>query len=982
MSSFANSFWSGDYATGLGVLFGKLQQGVQENQQLLTIARLRAEADESYGQKLADIETATNRIDGGFQRDDGASVKKAYEGVRTGMVESAQHHRKIASNIRELVVNPFGRWCDQHASRVQHSYDDLQGRMKTHDRQAETVRQYRSSYFNKCRRVEDLDEEEKLAFQDPIASASGSPKATPKSVPAIKVEEEEEEEPVDIGDETFQPEQVKKILTHMLENIKLGEVKVPILGTYQNTSSGADITEYIQAHMDARNLAYAERIGQDLIAAGFLRLVGNMGSTFANSSRMNYQWRPKAFQITGIPEKRFKLNTRTSTLASVDSSSDSPLVGAVNEYLGGWNPLNNAHPNETPAEKLRREAREADERYKTAVRKLDGLRCTLEEAIQDHLKFMERCELDRLKAIKSVILDFSGAVSNVIPSLQSTIDNMMLFQETVQPLGDLRYLLENYKTGNFIPRVTTYENYYNAVDEQTFGVDIEARARSDRKRVPSIVTTILTFLDSHYPDIEGDEARRSVWLVEVPLAATHRLRAEINTGKQIPLDLLEKYEVPIVASVLKLYLLELPDSLVSSHVYEIVKTIYTTTAQTPNEAARIQVIQSTLGQLRLANIATLDAIVTHLTRLIELTSGDEAYVTSLSNSLASCILRPKQESSLSMTEKYNVRLIKDLFAHKDEIFGELKRQSSLTHTNSGATRGVRSVSTDESKRREHMEERQRAILAAQTGVGNRARQDSPGASRIVTDGTAHRRDRSRGAETRFPIATGGIVTGGRVRSPTSAGSRGSLDVPLSPPSKIVSSPTTMSPQKAETQDKHQSLDSTLQQPPPPPPAHAPSLKPAVDDNAAAKRLSIPPKMSASISGPQDFMEYYGNGSDSPVASTAPASEASSINRLSAAKHILNSGEGEPISPVTSVGSTEVGPAVPSKDGAPVKRDSLTRSGVRGPAQFTRRNTAGSLKRSSVIMVNDNESKEQNEDFVDAPEQKHGVQLEDKPMDFD
>ena len=82
----------------------------------------------------------------------------------------------------------------------------------------------------------------------------------------------------------------------------------------------------------------------------------------------------------------------------------------------------------------------------------------------DHLKFMERCELDRLKAIKSVILDFSGAISNVIPSLQSTVDSMMLFQETVQPLGDLRYLLENYRTGSFFPKVQTYENYYNSVD--------------------------------------------------------------------------------------------------------------------------------------------------------------------------------------------------------------------------------------------------------------------------------------------------------------------------------------------------------------------------------------------------------------------------------------------------------------------------------------------------------------------------------------
>lgn len=76
MSSFANSFWSADYAGGLGVLFSKLQQGVQENQQILIVARMRADAEDGYGVKLGEIETATNKIDGGFQKDDGASLRK------------------------------------------------------------------------------------------------------------------------------------------------------------------------------------------------------------------------------------------------------------------------------------------------------------------------------------------------------------------------------------------------------------------------------------------------------------------------------------------------------------------------------------------------------------------------------------------------------------------------------------------------------------------------------------------------------------------------------------------------------------------------------------------------------------------------------------------------------------------------------------------------------------------------------------------
>lgn len=377
------------------------------------------------------------------------------------MLEATKNHHKIASNIRDLVVTPFGRWATQHEMRISNSQEELQARVKEHSKQAELVKKLRSQYFNKCRLVEDLEEENKLAFQDPDKETT-SPSQVPPTI--VLPENEEEPEPIELGDQVYLPDQLKKLLTHMLETVKIGEAKVPILGTYLNTSTGADIVDYIQKHLNASSVSYAERIGQDLVDSGFLRLVGNVGSTFANSSKMNYQWRTKAFQITGIPEKKKPLLRVASMTSSGDENADSPTVA---EILSGWNPLNNPHPNETPAEKLRREARESDERYKAAVKKLDRMRCNLEEEIIDYLKFMERCELDRLKAIKAVILDFSGAISNVIPSLQSTVDQMMLYQETIQPLGDLRYLLENYRTGAFVPRVQPYENYYGSVDGST-----------------------------------------------------------------------------------------------------------------------------------------------------------------------------------------------------------------------------------------------------------------------------------------------------------------------------------------------------------------------------------------------------------------------------------------------------------------------------------------------------------------------------------
>lgn len=750
MPGFADSFWTPDYVSGLEVLYEKLQQGVVENKQILTIVSMRADAEEQYSVKLGGIAPTVDKLTpNGFSKDDGASVRKAYEGVRSEMVEASKKHQKIASNIRELVVTPFSRWSEQHELRIQNSHDDLLARFKEYSKMLQLVKKLRSQYFNKCRVVEDLEEENKLAFQSPDMSPQANP--TPKIV--LPEEEEENIEPVEIGDKMYAPEDLKKLLAHMLETIKLGEAKVPILGTYQNTSTGADIVEYLQKHLDASTVSYAEHIGQDLVNNGFLRLVGNVGSTFANSSKLNYQWRSVAFKIAGVPEKRKPL-LRVGSMVSEDGV-DSPIA-SVSEMLAGWNPLNNPHPNETPAEKLRREAREADERYKNAVKKLDQFRCKLEEEIVDNLRFMEQCELDRLKAIKAVVLDFSGAVSNVIPTLQSAIDNMMLYQETIQPLGDLRYLLENYRTGGFVPKVEPYENYYGSVEDQIFGVDLEARSRADRKRVPILVTTILSYLDNHYPELEGDEARRAIWLYNVPLATTHQLRNALNNSKTDYREVLEKFEIPVVASVLKLYFLELPDSLVSSQVYEIVKTIYSTTAHETTEEGRIKVLQSTLGQLRLNNIATLDAIMTHFTRLIELTSADETYIAALAQNLAPCILRPRFESSLTMNERHSYRLIRDLFAHKEAIFGELKRQSSA-HGLSNTGR-ARAISTDESNRRAAMEARQRAIV-------NRSRANSPAPLR------KHRRDRSSGPENgRFPINVSSPPIGRR-------STRDSLEVP-------------------------------------------------------------------------------------------------------------------------------------------------------------------------------------------------------------
>ena len=192
----------------------------------------------------------------------------------------------------------------------------------------------------------------------------------------------------------------------------------------------------------------------------------------------------------------------------------------------------------------------------------------------------------------------------------------------------------------------------------------------------------------------------------------------------------------------------------------------------------------TLSQLRLINIATLDACMNHFTRLIDLTSADEPYITSLATIFGPCILRPRTETSLTLEEKHPYRLVRDLFAHKDAIFSELKRLStatapqnpdpSVTPTEPTSSPRPRAISTDESNREANMKERNRLLLEKASNARGRATSPAPG--------SRHRRDRSTGGpETRFPVNVNA--------SPVQRTNRASLGVPDAD-DKTVSPPDT------------------------------------------------------------------------------------------------------------------------------------------------------------------------------------------------
>lgn len=699
--------------------------------------------------------------------EEGASLAQSLQGIVTEMAEEGNHHLKVAENIREMVILPFRKWTDDHKKRVNYSYNFLKSKVDAYNKDGVEAQKSQSKYFNKCR-VYDISrkEDEIEKMQEGGGSAAETkhlgndtsneiiPSSNPTQSPGRKndnstkneqkAKEEEEDDDDDddydevmIGDIYYNQSELKVYLSKMLKEIPQKDVKIPIIGTYSHVSTGADIVSWLTSNStQAGSVANAEKIGQDLISNGFLRLVGQVGSKFLNSSVQKYQWKKQAFIRAGLAEDEpsMSLERKGTELISSMAGEYLPdsISSSITNYLNtnnGSNGSNPHNPNETQTEKLEREVKELDKKCHAAITKYDDSRMELEEMIINHFDFMQRCENDRLKAIKTVLLDFTASISNKVASLKSTIDKYLLYQESVVPERDLRYLVELNKTGFFAPKVPCYDNYYVPSKGWTFGGDLEVRAKGDGKRIPLIVSTILKYLDQQYPSMQDDEKWLGIWTVKVPLEETHKLRKEINTGEAIPKEVLDKYQPPVIANCLKLYFLELPDSLVPSKYYDYIKNIYsmqpaspnlsqgntsfsssasTSSSSQPNSEQRIQNIQHILKDCcKLSSVMTIDALAKHLERLMQIAQPEESYKTKLAQELGILFLRPKQQqqyqqyqssqqyqnqqqyqkSSVTMDDRHPYLLVRDILENRELIFEDIRRQSLIgSRKNSSASR--------------------------------------------------------------------------------------------------------------------------------------------------------------------------------------------------------------------------------------------------------------------------------------------------------
>ncbi|KAI9254735.1 hypothetical protein EDC94DRAFT_696706 [Helicostylum pulchrum] len=319
-------------------------------------------------------------------------------------------------------------------------------------------------------------------------------------------------------------------------------------------------------------------------------------------------------------------------------------------------------------EDLVTEMLEADKSYRIAVEKVELMRTQIEQMLFVHYEEMEMLELERIQTIKHVFISVAASLSNTIPRSKETFDNMMLYQETLEPDKDVQFIVEQYRTGQYNPRPVLYENYFDGTaKDQLFGVPLDEITRTQSSLVPQLVSQGLSVIESALLKLH-DEEKRLVWTKSIPLDRIYEARVVINHGK-FTQETLEKFDILLLASLIRVYFMELPECLFTFELYEPCKLLYSSQAKQDKEC-RLVSISKLLATLPTSNYHTLKVMMQHFSRLVQQLEKEKKLSYELAKLFSYILMRPQIESKVSAHERNAQRLIQELIENFDVIFTE------------------------------------------------------------------------------------------------------------------------------------------------------------------------------------------------------------------------------------------------------------------------------------------------------------------------
>ncbi|CAB52580.2 RhoGAP Rga9 [Schizosaccharomyces pombe] len=626
---FSNSFWSRDYITGINRAQRLINEGVEQNEKLLQLLHIRAKSASSCSDLLFKSFSKFNKHHPLNEESNDLPSDAAIHQLYESYLMEASLHKKLGEQLNILVINPFANWSKKYSRRVDEIVSAAIVKINNYNSRFSHVNSKKSNLTDR----KPIPTSRKSNKSDSLASALSQLDINPSNVNKF-------DGLINIVDHPYTAEEFANVLLKLMKASTVKRKSYSHLGDYELVTNCSLLFEAIKTTFGLEKDSYVVKAGNQLIQHGLIRLLG-IRRVFENDPEIDAQFTTKSQQLL----KSYHLS-----------------ILEVDPYFQVNDPI--TATNDDPVL----------QKYNLAYDNLEQCRHELELYLFMVFKDLEQAELDRLNAVKSVLVECSNYSGNFIPSLNSIfIDNLNSFKN-LDSLRDMSTQINKHYTGYFIP---VSNNELSTKDEYLF---LQKSSLTEDNLIVSLVPKILAYLLDAYSYERDEEVLSCVWTTEVPLKDAFDLKSVLRKTDNVESVLnacVEKYTLSSITCSLRLCLLEFPDSLIRSSFYDYFKAIYTTYTDFEDLDHRLYSIKKCLLHLHSTPLHILEEIIRHLSAYAISIRMKDGQIRHLAKIISPCVLRPPDDLNIIPVEDtHPTLLVIDLINEFENLFADLERPST------------------------------------------------------------------------------------------------------------------------------------------------------------------------------------------------------------------------------------------------------------------------------------------------------------------
>jgi len=642
---FENTFWTSDYISGIKAFLHSLEKSHNEGQNSLEYFKSYVDLLEVQSVKFKELSLKSDKMLKNTSIEEAApplKVLSEFQGnhgslgsvtrLKRAQVEYtnliSEIKSSVSSKLESDVIMILQDFLEDYSDFISDSKKSLTNQYNTYTKTNQHSLAAERTFINKTRELEDVKLEE-----SPTTTAEEVPEEKIELKPELNVDTDDPDDeifnfPLQMGTTVFANiEALKDFMAKMTREVPVKRRLISIPGINNEYFSSESFFKWVKSNRENEDSRRKiEKFGQDMITLGLINNWNKLAPNKFASDEGYYEFTDLARYIAKFGEQKIPALEVTPSQESKVTQTPTRVVSS-----GVFDGLKNKFKS-NDVETLKQNAEDAKKKYLDAVDKSYLEKEKLESVIQSITRRAEVFETNRIKLIYGLTRQFNELVlqeqQKQLDAFQEVHDGFIYNEETLK--YELMKKSVNNKAAWYWPKseikFSNYGNSKTTASSEILGNDLLNQYRDISNEEPK-TKTVPFFLRKLIENLNELEGLNESWSKEIDIVKANEIKrlillstpefekqydvngtaVDINkfVTTKIIADIITKYSTDEVVSFFKLWLLELPDSIVPFTSFDQLKSCY-------EKDSEDEIKLKVLGSIPRQNLASLLLIFQHL----------------------------------------------------------------------------------------------------------------------------------------------------------------------------------------------------------------------------------------------------------------------------------------------------------------------------------------------------------------------------------